>query len=293
MIKSMTGFGRGELIGLCREYVVEIKTVNHRYLDISVRLPRQFSFLEDFARKTVAKSISRGKVDISIQVNSFGDKNKSVSFDEDLLKVYLEEAKSLEESYDIKNDLTFCRALTLPEIVKVDVNEDEEELLKEFEIVLNKAIDNLKVMREEEGRHLTTDIIEKSHKLNDIFSNIENRSGAVVIEYKEKLTERINELLKDTDVTIDETRLATEVAIFADKSAIDEEIVRFKSHVTQLIKTLELSEPIGKKLDFIVQEMNREINTIGSKANDLIITNSVIELKNEIEKIREQIQNIE
>lgn len=293
MIKSMTGFGRGELTGLCREYVVEIKTVNHRYLDISVRLPRQFSFLEDFARKTVAKSISRGKVDISIQVNSFGDKNKSVSFDEDLLKVYLEEAKSLEESYDIKNDLTFCRALTLPEIVKVDVNEDEEELLKEFEIVLNKAIDNLKVMREEEGRHLTTDIIEKSHKLNDIFSNIENRSGAVVIEYKEKLTERINELLKDTEVTIDETRLATEVAIFADKSAIDEEIVRFKSHVSQLIKTLELDEPIGKKLDFIVQEMNREVNTIGSKANDLVITNSVIELKNEIEKIREQIQNIE
>lgn len=293
MIKSMTGFGRGELTDLGREYVVEIKTVNHRYLDVSVRIPRQFSFLEDFARKTVAKSISRGKVDINIQVNSFGDKNKSVSFDEELLKVYLEEAKSLEECFDIKNDLTFCRALTLPEIVKVEANENEEELLKEFEVVLNKAIDNLKAMREEEGKHLTSDIVEKCQKLNEIFCNIENRSDAVVVEYKEKLSERITELLKDTDVIIDETRLATEVAIFADKAAIDEEIVRFKSHVSQLIKTLELNEPIGKKLDFIVQEMNREVNTIGSKANDLVITNSVIELKNEIEKIREQIQNIE
>ena len=293
MIKSMTGFGRGEFNGLGNEYVVEIKTVNHRYLDISVRLPRQFSFLEDFARKTVSKAISRGKVDINIQINSFGSKSKSVSFDEELLKIYLEEAKTLEGTCDIKNDLTFCRALTLPEIVKVEASDNEEELIKELEIVLNKAIDNLKVMREEEGKHLADDIIEKSKILNDIFGNIESRSNNVVLEYKEKLSERIKELLKDTDITIDENRIATEVAIFADRSAIDEEIVRFKSHVSQLINTLKLNEPIGKKLDFIVQEMNREVNTIGSKANDLVITNSVIELKNEIEKIREQIQNIE
>lgn len=293
MIKSMTGFGRSESSGVGHEYVVEIKTINHRYLDLNVRLPRQFSFLEDFARKVVSKTISRGKVDISIQVNSFGDKNKCISFDEELLKIYLEEAKKLEEKLDVKNDLTFCRALNLPEIVKVEANDNEEELLKEFNIALTMALDNLKIMREEEGKNLATDIVEKCKKLKEIFTNIENRSNEVVKEYKIKLNDRLSELLKDTDVVIDEARLATEVAIFADKSSIDEEIVRFKSHVNQLIKTFELSEPIGKKLDFIVQEMNREVNTIGSKANDLVITNSVIELKNEIEKIREQIQNIE
>lgn len=292
MIKSMTGFGRGELSCSGREYVVEIKTVNHRYLDISVRLPRQYAFFEDFARKAVAKAISRGKVDINIQVNSFGDKEKSVSFDEELLSVYLDEAISLEERLNIKNDLTFCRALQLPEVVKVSNSQNEEELLREFETVLNSALDNLKAMRQEEGNHLALDITKKCEGLTEIFKNVEDRSKEVVTEYREKLTERIKEVLQDKSI-VDESRLAMEVAIFADKSSIDEEIVRFKSHIKQLLKTLELSEPIGKKLDFIVQEMNREVNTIGSKANSLDITNSVIELKNEIEKIREQIQNIE
>lgn len=292
MIKSMTGFGRGELSCSGREYVVEVKTVNHRYLDISVRLPRQFAFFEDFARKVVAKTISRGKVDINIQVNSFGDKDKSVSFDEELLKTYLAEANVLEEKFNIKNDLTFCNALQLPEIIKVSGNQNEEELLSEFERVLSSALDNLKTMRQEEGAHLAMDITKKCEGLSKIFKNVEDRSKDVVTEYREKLNERIKELLQDASA-IDETRLVMEVAVFADKSSIDEEIVRFKSHIKQLLKTLELEEPIGKKLDFIVQEMNREVNTIGSKANNLDITNSVIELKNEIEKIREQIQNIE
>jgi len=293
MIKSMTGFGRGEYLVDGREYSVEIKTINHRYLDISVRLPRQYSFFEDYTRKAIAKVISRGKVDVSIQFSNFGNELKQVSFDEKLIKIYLNEASLLEEKLGIKNDLSFCRVLQLPEVVKVEVSENEEELIKEYSVALNKALEKLKIMREVEGSNLKNDIINKYNNLLLIMGKIEEKSKAVVKEYKLKLQDRVNELLKDINIQIDDTRLMTEVAVFADKASIDEELVRFKSHVNQLKQTLQLDEPIGKKLDFIVQEMNRETNTIGSKANDLDISQSVIELKNEIEKVREQIQNIE
>jgi len=293
MIKSMTGFGRGEYLVDGREYSVEIKTINHRYLDISVRLPRQYSFFEDYTRKAIAKVISRGKVDVSIQFSNFGNELKQVSFDEKLIKIYLNEASLLEEKLGIKNDLSFCRVLQLPEVVKVEVSENEEELIKEYSVALNKALEKLKIMREVEGSNLKNDIINKCNNLLLIMGKIEEKSKAVVKEYKLKLQDRVNELLKDINIQIDDTRLMTEVAVFADKASIDEELVRFKSHVNQLKQTLQLDEPIGKKLDFIVQEMNRETNTIGSKANDLDISQSVIELKNEIEKVREQIQNIE
>jgi len=293
MIKSMTGFGRGEYLVDGREYAVEIKTINHRYLDINVRLPRQYSFFEDYTRKAIAKSISRGKVDVSIQFSNFGNELKQVSFDEKLIKTYLDEASLLEQKFGIKNDLSFCRALQLPEVVKVQVDENEEEIIKEFSVALNSALDKLKEMREVEGVNLRNDITNKCENLLLILSKVEEKSNSVVQEYKVKLQDRVNELLKDANVKIDDTRLATEVALFADKASIDEELVRFKSHVKQLKTTLQLDEPIGKKLDFIIQEMNRETNTIGSKANDLIISQAVIELKNEIEKIREQIQNIE
>jgi len=293
MIKSMTGFGRGEYSADGREYVVEIKTVNHRYLETSVRLPRQYSFLEDVARKAVSKVISRGKVDVSIQFSNFGSELKQVSFDENLIKIYLEEAKILEEKLGLKNDLSFCRALQLPEVVKVEAGENEEEIIKEFLVAISSALDKLKQMRETEGMNLRDDILGKCDNLLNIFRKIENRCKLVVGEYRVKLNERINELLKDTNVLADEERMATEVAIFADRASIDEEVVRFKSHVEQIRSTMKQDEPIGKKLDFIVQELNRETNTIGSKANDLEISQAVIELKNEIEKIREQIQNIE
>jgi len=293
MIKSMTGFGRGEYSVNGREYVVEIKTINHRYLDINIRLPRQYSFFEDYTRKTISKTISRGKVDVNIQFNNFGSELKQLSFDEKLIKMYLDEAVLLEEKFGIKNDLSFCRSLQLPEVLKVEADENEEELIKEFSSALNNALNKLKEMREIEGDNLKNDLSKKCDNLLIILSKIEEKSEFIVNEYKAKLQERVNELLKDINVKIDETRLATEVAIFADKASVDEETVRFKSHVNQLKNTLELDEPIGKKLDFIVQEMNRETNTIGSKANNLEISKSVIELKNEIEKIREQIQNIE
>ena len=293
MIKSMTGFGRGEYSTDGREYCVEIKTINHRYLDINVRLPRQYSFFEDYIRKTISKAISRGKVEVNVQFSNFGNELKQVSFDENLIKTYLSEANLLEEKFGIKNDLSFCRVLQLPEVVKVEAGENEEELIKEFSFALDNALEKLKDMREVEGTNLKNDITNKCDNLLVILEKVERNSKDVVQLYKGKLRGRINELLKDINVQIDDTRLATEVAVFADKASIDEEVVRFKSHVAQLKQTLQLDEPIGKKLDFIVQEINRETNTIGSKANDLDISQSVIELKNEIEKIREQIQNIE
>lgn len=293
MIKSMTGFGRGEYASKGREYVVEIKTINHRYLDINIRLPRQYSFFEEFTRKEISKTISRGKVDINIQFSEFGNEFKQVLFDEELIKLYLSEAVSLEEKLGIKNDLSFCKAIQLPEVIKVNVSEDEEELIKEFSVALNCALVNLKEMREKEGNNLKNDLTAKCDNLLSLLLKIEEKSDTLVSDYKLKLKERIDDLLKDVNVQIDDSRLATEVAIYADKVSIDEEIVRFKSHIGQLKATLELDEPIGKKLDFIVQEMNRETNTIGSKANNLEISQNVIELKNEIEKIREQIQNIE
>lgn len=293
MIKSMTGFGRGEYSVSGREYVVVIKTINHRYLEINTRLPRQYSFFEDTARKAISKAISRGKVDISLQFNNFGSELKEVSFDENMIKTYLDEASLLEEKFGIKNDLSFCRALQLPEVVKVEAGENEEELIKEFNIAISSALDNLKEMRQVEGENLKSDIIKKCDNLLNVFARIEERATSVVGEYKLKLKARIDELVKDTNVIVDESRVAAEVAIFADKSCIDEEIVRFKSHISQLKTTLNSDEPIGKKLDFIIQELNRETNTIGSKSSDLIISDAVIELKNEIEKIREQIQNIE
>lgn len=293
MIKSMTGFGRGEYKINGREYIVEIKTVNHRYLDLNIRLPRQYSFFEDYTRKVVSKAISRGKVDVSIQFTTFRNELKQISFDENLAKVYLDEANLLEDKLGIKNDLSFCRLLQLTDIVKVEETENEEELTSEFDVALTEALKRIGNMRETEGNSLKEDIIIKCGNLLNILRKIEDRSRNVVDEYKEKLRNRVDELLSDISIQVDESRLASEVAIFADKVSIDEEIVRFKSHVSQLKQTLELNEPVGKKLDFIVQEMNRETNTIGSKANNLEISTAVIELKNEIEKIREQIQNIE
>ena len=293
MIKSMTGFGRNEYVVGGREYTVEVKTINHRYLDFNIRLPRQFSFFEDYIRKIIPKYISRGKVDVNIQFSSFGDELKSIKFDENLINLYLNEAKIIEEKFGIKNDLSFCRVMQLPDVVKVDDDKDEEQLINELSEALTGALEKLKSMREVEGNNLYKDLTAKTANLLTILSKIEEKSKLVVVEYKTKLKERVDELLKDVNTQLDDTRLATEVAIFADKASIDEEIVRFKSHIKQFNHTLELDEPVGKKLDFIVQELNRETNTIGSKANDLDISSSVIELKNEIEKIREQIQNIE
>jgi len=291
MIKSMTGFGRAEYENCGREYIVEIKTINHRYSDVNVRISRQYSYLEEIVRKFMSKAISRGKVEINVQINCFADDKKQIAFDENLMKKYLEEANRLEEELGVKNDLSFCRLISLPEIINISSDTTEDEFAEELECALTQAIEKLNGMRIKEGEALKKDLLLKLDDISEHFNEICTKANDVVPEYRKKLMERLKEL--EADTLVDEARLAGEIAIFADRSAIDEEIVRFKSHIKQFADTLELEESVGKRLDFIVQEMNREINTIGSKANCLEITNSVITIKNEIEKIREQIQNIE
>lgn len=293
MIKSMTGFGRGEYSASGFEFLVEIKTINHRYLDLNIRMPRQYSFLEEIIRKTIPNFISRGKIDINVNINDFGDNNKKVLFNEEIIKTYLEEAKKLEENIGLKNNFAFSNVLMMSDAVKIEGTDNEEQLSRDFNVALNNALEALIKMRETEGNALKEDILKKAHKLLVIFSKIEERAENVVEEYRDKLASRVNELLAKNDISLEETRLATEVAVFADRACIDEEITRFKSHIVQLTNTLDLNEPIGKRLDFLIQELNRETNTIGSKSNDLEITNAVIEIKNVLEQIREQIQNIE
>ena len=293
MPNSMTGFGRGEYENLGIEYVVEIKSINHRYYDLNIRLPRQYSFLEDVIRKEVANNCSRGKIDINVSINDFSNESKNVLFNENLIPKYIEEAKKLEELYGLRNDFSFSKILNVPDIVCLDKDDDQERIVNDFKITLSYAFDNLKQMKATEGNNLKENILEKVSKMEDIFKNIVSRADLVVDEYSNKLKARIIELTNLNEIELDTNRLLTEVAIFADRVAIDEEITRFNSHISQLKSTLNLNESIGKKLDFIIQEMNREVNTIGSKSTDLIITNTVIELKNTLEQIREQIQNIE
>lgn len=293
MPKSMTGFGRGSYENLGIEYTVEIKSVNHRYYDLNIRLPRQYSFLEDSIRKEVALKFNRGKIDINVNINDFNNSAKRVLFNEELISVYMKEAKKLEEIYGLKNNFSFSNILSIPDIVSVEKDDNQDNLINDLKNALFAAFDNLALMKEIEGNNLKENIVLKVQKLEELFVKVEERADLVIKEYRDKLKARVLELSGLSEVNIDESRLATEVAIFADKACIDEEIIRFRSHIKQLLTTLELNESIGKKLDFIIQEMNREVNTIGSKSTDVIITNTVIELKNVLEQIREQIQNIE
>lgn len=292
MIKSMTGFGRGE----CRqdgiEFLVEIKAVNHRYADIFIKIPRQVSFLEEKARNLVGKAVSRGKIDVYVSYNNTSEDNKKVVFDEGLAKAYIDSIQQLKNSFNIDDEISLALISRFPDIFKVEQEElDEETLWRMLEEALTSALQSLISMRAQEGKRLKKDLLDRAVYIEKLIEELEARAPEVVIEYKARLESRIKDLLEQQ--TIDEARLATEVAIFADKCSIDEEIVRLKSHINQLCDTLESSDPVGRKLDFLIQEMNREVNTIGSKANDLAITKNVVEIKSEIEKLREQVQNIE
>lgn len=291
MIKSMTGFGRGEYGVEGKRYLVEIKSINHRFTDISIRMPRSFNFLEDKIRQFVLKDISRGKIEVYIFIENLGLEGRSVLVDKALASLYIKELKELNRELDLQDDLTLSSLLRLPEILKVESDNDDDSIWSELSNALDSAIKNLIMMREQEGIKLKNDILNRSNIIKDMVSNIETRAPKVVTEYKERLNNRLKELLDNA--SIDETRLAMEVAVFADRASICEEVTRLKSHLNQLSMILESKESIGKKLDFLVQEMNREVNTIGSKANDLEITKLVVEAKSEIENIREQIQNIE
>lgn len=294
MIKSMTGFGRATTEeGKDRIYTLEMKSVNHRYLDISVRMPKSMISLEEKIRRVVSERLNRGKVDIFLNYKSYGQCNTVAKINAELADSYVECLKNLEDRYrGIKNDISLSLIARFPDIITTEEKEENLDIIwSEVSELLNSALDKIIAMREVEGERLKTDILEKCAKIEGWMKEIEEKSSSVVETYKTKLQERVSDLL--AEIEIDESRIAMEVAIFADKAAIDEEITRLKSHIAQMRDTLNLNEPIGRKLDFIVQEMNRESNTIASKSTDLTITNLVINIKNIIEKIREQIQNIE
>ncbi|MDU4933929.1 MAG: YicC/YloC family endoribonuclease [Peptostreptococcaceae bacterium] len=293
MAISMTGFGRGEYKDDNYYFLVECKTINHKYCDINIRLPRKISFLEDKARNFIKNYIKRGRVDIYIKLDLLGSEDVNLKFDETLANQYVNILREIRDKFDLVDDISVMNVAKFPDIIKTEEKEEDEDLLwSMLSKALEETLTKLKEMRSEEGQKLAQDVLERCDILQNTIEEIEKNSYNVVIDYKEKLNNRISEIL-DNPSLIDENRLAQEVAIYADKSSITEEIVRFKSHIGQLRSTIVKDESIGRKIDFLIQEMNRETNTIGSKSSDLNITNLVVEIKSELEKIREQIQNIE
>lgn len=290
MIKSMTGYGRGKAEVNGREYIVEIKAVNHRYNDISIKVPRYLSFLEDDLRQYISKSISRGKIDIFVTLNNVSNENRSVRIDSKLAGLYISEMQKLISEYDVKDDITATSLLRLPDVI-ISENIEDDSYWEGLKAAADIALENIISSRIKEGENLKHDMLARLDVLENEVEYVNERSATLLDEYTQKLRNRVQEL-KANDI-IDENRMGIEIVLFADKSSICEEITRLKSHINSFRGMLESDGPIGKKIDFLVQEMNREINTIGSKANCLDITNQVINMKNEVENIREQIQNIE
>lgn len=291
-MNSMTGFGRAKLEKEGREYLVEIRSVNHKYTDITVKAPRNLMYLEDKIRKAILQKVARGKVDVFVSYANYGIEGKNVILNKELAKIYIQELTELAEENDIPSGLRASEISKLPDVMNIQLEEDSSETIwLELLECLDSSIDNFIEMRALEGNRIKQDLQARLQQIAKNVDEISNLSTGLLEEYVVKLQERIKEILK-TDV-VDETRLAQETVIYADKCSIEEEITRLKSHIGQFEKLLEAEEPCGKKLDFLVQEMNRETNTIGSKSGKLEITNLVIDLKTQIEDIREQIQNIE
>ena len=291
MIKSMTGFGRGKYENDGRVYTVDIKSVNHKYSDISVRTPRLLNSVEDKIRKRITEVISRGKVDVFVSFENYSSKGTPIKINKELAKEYIKELKGLAEETDLEFNLDLIDVSRLPEILKIEDEESDDLIANEVMIALDDALNKFISMREFEGQKLIEDLENRIHFIEGKVTEITKYSSTLVQDYMEKLESRVNELLKPG--VVDEARLAQEIVIFSDKSSIEEELTRLNSHISQFLNLIKSNSPVGKKLDFLVQEMNRETNTIGSKANCLEITNRVIEVKTEIENIREQIQNIE
>ncbi|MDD7739151.1 MAG: YicC family protein [Lachnospiraceae bacterium] len=292
MIKSMTGFGRAEMSNSDRRITVEIKSVNHRYLDFNVKLPKKLSCFEAAIRGVLKEYIQRGKVDIFITYEDFTDSNVQLKYNCLLAGQYLEYFRQMEEEFSIENDVKVSMLSRCPDVLTMEeMTVDETELWTELEQVLRKAAVQFTEARDREGQALLSDLLGKLDGMRKGVEEIEKREPEILKEYRERLMERTRELL--ADVQLDEARIASEVVLFADKICTDEETVRLRSHIDNMKSVLLLGGSIGRKLDFIAQEMNREANTILSKANDLDTSNIAIELKTEIEKVREQIQNIE
>ncbi len=294
MIKSMTGFGRSEYSDGKRNIVVEVRAVNHRYSDITVKMPRRYSFAEEKLKAIVKNFARRGKVDLSIMVENLTEDDTNIRLNTMVAGQYYNNLKELQRSFSLTGEISLPFLASLPDVLKAvpDV-EDEEAIYESLAIPVREAATRLDEMRIAEGKKLAEDIIMRGNLIRSMSDKISVQAPQVALAYKAKLQERIADLL-DNAVEIPEDRIALEAALYADKSNITEELVRLNSHISQLEHIItESNQPDGKKLDFLVQEMNRETNTIGSKANDITITNYVLEMKSEIEKIREQVQNIE
>lgn len=292
MIKSMTGFGRCEVLKDSRKFTVELKSVNHRYLDVNIRMPKKLNFFETSIRTLLKSYADRGKVDIFITYEDLSQSQVSVKYNAALAAEYLKYLNQMAEEFSLDNDVRVSTLSRYPEVFTMEeCSEDEDELWNGLKEALEGAFSQFVEMRTKEGERLKEDILLKLDLLSEQIRFIEERSPQIIAEYRTKLEEKMRELLEDTQ--IDDNRIAAEVILFADKICTDEEVVRLKSHIQHMKETLEESNGIGRKFDFIAQEMNREANTILSKANDLDISNRAISLKTEIEKIREQIQNIE
>lgn len=292
MIKSMTGYGRAvqELHG--RNITVEVKSVNHRYFDCTVKTSRMFSFLEDPVKKAAQSAVSRGKMDIYVSVDDSHSDDVQVLFNEHIFEAYLRSMKDMAEKYGLRDDVSVTSLGRYPEVFSIEKREaDADEIRQDVLAVLEAALAEYTAMRAREGERMYEDISSRGKYIGEMVAGIAARAPEVVAEYRERITQRIREILDG--VQPDEGRLLTEAALFADRTAIDEELVRLGSHLSQLEDMLQDTVPVGRKLDFLVQELNRETNTIGSKANDLTITRTVVDIKAEIEKIREQVQNIE
>ena len=292
MIKSMTGFGRSEIVKGNRKISVEIKSVNHRYLEAGIKMPKKLNVFESRMRDLLKKYATRGKIDIFINYEDDSESQVNLKLNQNIADEYMAIFNNMSEKYNLKNDMTVGGLARFPEVITMDeVQEDEEELWHFIEEAMKAALEQFVNTRILEGENLKKDLLGKLDHMEELVAFVEKRSPEIMKEYRSKLESKVKELLGDT--TIDESRIATEVIIYADKICVDEETVRLRSHIEHARKCLNEDGGIGRKMDFIAQEMNREANTTLSKANDIEISNAAIDLKTEIEKVREQIQNIE
>lgn len=292
MIRSMTGFGRCEHHQGNRKFTVEMKAVNHRYFDVNIKMPKKFNFFEAQIRNTLKKYVQRGKVDLFIGYEDYSEETVALKYNESIAAEYLKYYRKMAETFGLDDDIRVSTLGRCPEVFTMEEQEiDEEELWAILEVALNGACRQFVESREVEGNALQADILDKLDKLEENVIRVEERYPQIVAEYRKKLEDKVKELLEDSQ--IDESRLAAEVVLFADKICTDEETVRLHSHISTMKEALLNSDGVGRKLDFIAQEMNREANTILSKANDLATSNVAIDLKTDIEKVREQVQNIE
>ncbi len=292
MIKSMTGFGRGVAEDEKRSFRVEIRGVNHRYLDLNLRIPKSLMGLEEKMKKIISASVSRGKIDVFVTYQNFSKEDQEVLYNHDLAGQYVNVLEQMAKEYSLDGKPSISLLTTFPDVLYTkEKEENEEEIWELLEKALVESVSSMVEMKVREGKALKLDLLEKANTIRNYIEMIKVMDREVIPKYKERLEERIASLLQT--IPVDENRLALEIAMYTDKASIDEEITRLNSHMNQMEKFLEEDEPVGRKLDFLAQEMNREANTIASKSVDLEITNTVLQIKNEIEKIREQMQNIE